>query len=60
MEILDEHNLAICGLVTVAMQLIFFLIACSCRFDKVTDLAGGLNFTVVALLSFTLAQVRSF
>ena len=57
MQLLDENHLAIVALVTVGMQLIFFLIACSCKFDKVTDFAGGMNFTVIAILTLLLAQV---
>lgn len=51
----DENNLAICAIVTVAMQFTFFLVACSCKFDKVTDFAGGTNFVVLAVLTFCLA-----
>ena len=53
----DENNLAICAIVTVAMQFVFFLVACSCKFDKVTDFAGGTNFVVLAVLTFCLATV---
>nr|XP_054748206.1 uncharacterized protein LOC129253805 [Lytechinus pictus] len=54
--IIDEYNLALCAIVTVAMQASFFIIAATCKFDKVTDFAGGTNFVVLALLSFFLAQ----
>lgn len=53
----DDNNLAICAVVTVAMQVLFFIIAYACKFDKVTDFAGGTNFVVLALLTFSLAQV---
>lgn len=53
----DDNYLAICAVVTVAMQLIFFLVAFACKFDKVTDFAGGTNFVILALLTFSLAQV---
>ncbi|XP_046363992.2 uncharacterized protein LOC124140445 [Haliotis rufescens] len=59
MWILDENNLAMCAIVTVAMQFIFFLIACTCKFDKVTDFAGGTNFVVLAVLTFFLAETYS-
>lgn len=54
--VIDENNLALCAIVTVAMQFTFFLIACSCKFDKVTDFAGGTNFVILALLTFLMAQ----
>ncbi|XP_013409993.1 uncharacterized protein LOC106173404 isoform X2 [Lingula anatina] len=56
MWLIDENNLTICAVVTVGMQLVFFLIAYGCRFDKVTDFAGGTNFVILALLTFLLAQ----
>ena len=40
------------------MQVLFFIIAYACKFDKVTDFAGGTNFVILALLTFALAQVR--
>jgi len=52
----DTNNLAICAIVTVAMQFSFFLVACTCKFDKVTDFAGGTNFVVLAVLTFFLAE----
>ena len=56
--VLDERNLALCAIVTAGMQFSFFLVACSCKFDKVTDFAGGTNFVVLALLTFLMAQVH--
>ncbi|XP_074646496.1 uncharacterized protein LOC141902590 [Tubulanus polymorphus] len=55
MELFDENNLAICAIVIVAMQFVFFLITYCFRFNKVTDFAGGANFIVVAILTFLLA-----
>lgn len=57
-EILDADHLAISAVVTIGMQVLFFIIAATFKFDKVTDLAGGTNFIVVALLTFLLAEVR--
>jgi len=51
----DTNNLSICAIVTVGMQFSFFLVACTCKFDKVTDFAGGTNFVVLAVLTFVLA-----
>ena len=56
-ELWDSNNLAICAVVTVSMQLLFFIVAFACKFDKVTDFAGGTNFVVLALLTMSLAQV---
>jgi len=53
---IDEYNLSICAIATVAMQFSFFLVACSCKFDKVTDFAGGTNFVLLAVLTFVLAE----
>jgi len=50
----DSNNLAICGIVTVGMQLSFFFVACTFKFDKVTDFAGGTNFVVLAILTLVL------
>ena len=53
----DCDNLALCLLVTIVMQLSFYIIACTCKFDKVTDFAGGSNFVILALLTFGLSGV---
>lgn len=56
----DDNNLAICAIITAAMQFSFFVIAFACKFDKVTDFAGGSNFVILAVVTFALAQVGKF
>ncbi|CAN0194124.1 unnamed protein product, partial [Discosporangium mesarthrocarpum] len=50
----DDHLLLITLAVTVVMQLSFFSIAATFKFDKVTDFAGGTNFVVLAILTLIL------
>ncbi|XWW92573.1 hypothetical protein V2A60_000498 [Cordyceps javanica] len=54
-HVLDDYYLAITAIVTVGFQLLCFFIAYSFQFDKITDLAGGLNFTILAVLTLALS-----
>ncbi|KAE8876422.1 hypothetical protein PF006_g10518 [Phytophthora fragariae] len=49
--------LLICLGVTVVMQCSFFAVAYACQYDKVTDLAGALNFILLAVLSLVVQGV---
>ncbi|KAA0157014.1 hypothetical protein FNF29_00366 [Cafeteria roenbergensis] len=53
-EVLDEHYFAITALVTVAFQVIGFVIAFACQFDKITDFSGATNFVLLAVLTLVL------
>mmetsp|Transcript_19178 Transcript_19178/g.44672 ORF Transcript_19178/g.44672 Transcript_19178/m.44672 type:complete len:336 (+) Transcript_19178:80-1087(+) len=39
------------GVVTIGIQGSCFLVAASCKFDKITDFAGSMNFVAIALMS---------
>ncbi|KAI1384306.1 DUF1295-domain-containing protein [Hypoxylon trugodes] len=55
-HVLDDYYLAITLLVTLGYQLLFFVVAFSFKFDKITDFAGGTNFVVLAILTLCLSQ----
>ena len=57
-HVLDNYYLAITFLITVAYQLIGFAIAWTFHFDKITDLAGGSNFVILAILTLGLSDNR--
>ncbi|ORY70215.1 uncharacterized protein BCR38DRAFT_332087 [Pseudomassariella vexata] len=52
-HVLDDYYLAITLLITVAYQLIFFAVAFTFKFDKLTDFAGGTNFVVLAIITLS-------
>ena len=56
----NDHFILIALLLTVCMQMSFFAIAYTLKFDKVTDLAGTSNFAVLALLTLWLGGDLSF
>ena len=53
----DDDNLALAAIITVALQLAVYLIACTFKFDYITDFAGGTNFLLLAVISFGLSAV---
>lgn len=55
-DILDKYHLALCALVIVVLQVVFFNIAVFLHYDKISDIAGGVNFIVIAIITFTLGQ----
>ncbi|PTB37791.1 hypothetical protein M441DRAFT_60950 [Trichoderma asperellum CBS 433.97] len=56
LHVLDDYYLAITALITVGYQLSFFAIAYTCKFDKLTDFAGGSNFIILAIVTISLSH----
>lgn len=54
----DTDNLLLAAIITAVLQLAVYLIACTFKFDYLTDFAGGTNFLVLAVVSFGLSDVR--
>jgi steroid 5-alpha reductase family enzyme len=52
--VIDSHFLALTAIVTIAYQLLFFIITALLKFDKVTDFAGSTNFVIIAILTLVL------
>ncbi|KAI0599823.1 hypothetical protein F4775DRAFT_548416 [Biscogniauxia sp. FL1348] len=57
--VLDDYYLAITLLVTIAYQLIFFSVAFTLKFDKLTDFAGGTNFALLSVLTLAFSSSSS-
>ena len=53
----DSDNLALVAIITVVLQLSVYVIACSFKFDYITDFAGGTNFLIIAVVTFGLSAV---
>ncbi|CAB0003271.1 unnamed protein product [Nesidiocoris tenuis] len=57
-QIFDDHHLAVSAIIVVTVQVILFGISAYFQFDKLTDIAGGVNFIIVAITTFVLGQER--
>jgi steroid 5-alpha reductase family enzyme len=55
----DVNFLLLTAIVTIFYQLLFYFIAAFFKSDRVTDLAGGTNFVILALLSFFLGAAAN-
>ncbi len=53
----DIDNLALCAIITVLLQMTFYVIACTCKVDTVTDFAGSGNFVILAALTYGLGGI---
>jgi steroid 5-alpha reductase family enzyme len=57
-HVLDKYYLGITVLITLAYQLFFFLIAFTLQIDKLTDIAGGTNFILLAVVTLSFSEAR--
>ncbi|KAF2675373.1 DUF1295-domain-containing protein [Microthyrium microscopicum] len=57
-QVLDRYYLSITAIITIAYQLLFFAIAFTLKFDKLTDFAGGTNFILLSILTLSLSAAR--
>ncbi|PKS09880.1 hypothetical protein jhhlp_004503 [Lomentospora prolificans] len=55
-KVLDDFYLGLTAIITVVYQLVFFSIAFGCKFDLLTDFAGGTNFAILAIATLSLSQ----
>ena len=55
----DQNLLLLTAIVTIFYQLFFYFIAACFKSDRVTDLAGGTNFVILALLSLFIGAYGS-
>ena len=53
----DNDRLILCAIITIVIEMSFFLFACTYKSDKVTDLAACLNMAVLAVVTFCLSGV---
>ena len=58
MQLFDVDNVALCAIVTACLQFAFFVVVCKIHIQKVVDIAGGITFCAVALVSLCIGQVR--
>ena len=57
-HVLDKYYISITLLIPVAYQLFFFSIAFTLQIDKLTDIAGGTNFILLAILTLAFSDAR--
>lgn len=57
-QVLDIHNLALCAILTVGFQVIFFLHNATCGLQRVKTFGGGVTFGTLAVLTLLLSKVQ--